>query len=72
MTEGVAALSGTDVALRAGLYLPDLDPSQTREAMRVAREAGAAGVSFFEMNGLSDAHLEVVREVLSETGGAAG
>ena len=70
--EGVAALGGTGVALRAGLYLPDLDPAQTREAIRVAREAGAAGVAFFEMNGLSDAHLEAVREALEAHRARAG
>lgn len=54
--EGVAALEpGT--RLYAGLYLPSLDPDQLAEAVQIARDVGAAGVSLFEMGGLSDSHL---------------
>ncbi len=53
--EGVAAIPNTP--LHAGLYLPDLTPEDLTEAVRQARANGAAGVSVFEMNGLSEAHL---------------
>ncbi len=44
---------GSRPGLYAGLYLPTLNRDGTRkEAVEVAREAGAQGVSFFEMNGL--------------------
>jgi len=62
--EGVAALAGSDRSLNAGLYLPDLTPGELAEAVRTAREAGAAGVSFFESEGLSDEHLAALRGVL--------
>lgn len=58
--EGVAALEGR-FPLNAGLYLPDLNPAEMAEAIRIARESGAAGFSLFEMNGISDAHLEQLR-----------
>jgi uncharacterized lipoprotein YddW (UPF0748 family) len=61
--EGVAALGGT--SLNAGLYLPDLDPSAMAAAVGIAREAGAAGVSFFEMGGLTEAHLAALSESLA-------
>ena len=70
--EGVAALvdGGVDggpragTPLNAGLYLPVLDPAQLAEAVGTARDAGAAGVSTFEMHGLTDEHLAALREVL--------
>ena len=70
--EGIAALAGGDVEggpragtpLNAGLYLPVLDPAQLAEAVETARDAGAAGVSTFEMHGLTDEHLAALREVL--------
>lgn len=62
--EGVAALP-TAVPLVAGLYLPDLAPETLGAAIRAARRGGASGVAFFELGGLSDAHLAVIREVLA-------
>ena len=70
--EGVAALAPGDVQggpapgtpLNAGLYLPALDPAQLADAVGTARDAGAAGVSLFEMGGLSDEHLAALRGVL--------
>ena len=63
--EGIAALEATASTLgapaapplNAGLYLPALDPPALAEAVAAAREAGAAGVSLFEMDGLTDEHL---------------
>lgn len=46
----------------AGLYLPDLTADALAAAVRTAADAGAAGVSLFEMDGLTDAHLRALRE----------
>ena len=62
--DGVRALR-KDEPLYAGLYLPDLDPPSLRRAIDAARDGGAKGVSFFDMNGMSDAHLAIVRQALS-------
>ena len=35
------------------------------EAVRVVREGGAAGVSLFEMDGLSDEHVAALRAALA-------
>jgi hypothetical protein len=51
--------------LYAGLYLPDLTPDQAAEAVAIARDAGAGGVSFFEMGGITDGHLRAVGRVLN-------
>jgi uncharacterized lipoprotein YddW (UPF0748 family) len=63
--EGVAALPSA-VPLVAGLYLPDLAPADLGTAIRAARQGGASGVAFFELGGLTDAHLEVVRQALAD------
>ena len=65
--EGVATLADgprPGTPLNAGLYLPVLEPVQLAEAVAAARGAGAAGVSTFEMHGLTDEHLAALREVL--------
>ena len=61
--EGISALR-KDEPLYAGLYLPDLEPAKLGQAINTARDAGASGVSFFDMNGLTDAHLAVIRDAV--------
>lgn len=61
--EGVAALPRSR-ALYSGLYLPDLPPEDLRRAMHSALDGGASGVSLFAMGGLTDEHLQVLRETL--------
>ena len=65
--EGVAALEGgprPGTPLNAGLQLRWLEPAELAEAVAAAREGGAAGVSLFEMHGLSDEHLAALRGVV--------
>jgi uncharacterized lipoprotein YddW (UPF0748 family) len=56
LREGRAAIPAA-TPLYAGLYLPDLSPDALAEAVGQALAGGAAGVSLFEMDGASDAHL---------------
>jgi hypothetical protein len=60
--EGVTLLPKAR-ALYAGLYLPDLRPDELAKAARIALGMGAAGVSTFEMNGLTAAHLAALKLV---------
>jgi len=66
VTEGLKALTaaGGGTSLRAGLYLPSLDPNSLIEAVEIARNAGARGVSLFDMGALDDVHLAAVQEAL--------
>lgn len=63
--EGVTALGGR-FPLYAGFYLPSLTPDELAQALRAAREAGAAGFSLFEMNGLTDAHHAHLRTAIGQ------
>jgi uncharacterized lipoprotein YddW (UPF0748 family) len=63
VAEGVRALGGR-FPLYAGLYLPDLDPDALAEAIRGARDNGAAGFSLFEMNGITDERMAGIRKAL--------
>lgn len=58
--QGVNEVDGR-FPLFTGLYLPSLTPEELKIAIDKAKSAGAKGVCFFEFNGLSDEHLEVVR-----------
>ncbi len=59
--EGVASLA-SDTPLYSGLYLPSLSPDMLADAVASALSAGAAGVSLFEMGGLTDQHLASLSE----------
>jgi hypothetical protein len=61
--EGVVALAGR-FPLHAGLYLPDLGPDALAEAIRLARDAGAAGFALFEMGGITERHLAAIERVV--------
>lgn len=65
--EGVRALEGSNVELHAGLYVPALPPEDLVEAIRLAREAGAAGFSLFDLNPLTDAHIAAVAAVMERS-----
>ncbi len=58
--QGVNELDGR-FPLYSGLYLPALSPAELGEAIEKARAGGAKGVCFFELKGLSEEHLEVIR-----------
>jgi uncharacterized lipoprotein YddW (UPF0748 family) len=64
--EGVRSLDGSDTELYAGLYLPALAPDELAEAIRLSREAGAAGFSLFDLNPLTDDHIAAVEATMRE------
>lgn len=61
--EGVEALAGR-CPLYAGLYVPDLAPTALATAARSALAGGAAGISVFEAQALTDEHWTRLAEVL--------
>lgn len=59
--QGVNEIDGR-FPLYSGLYLPALSPEELDTAILNSIQGGAKGVSIFEMNGLTDEHLEVIRK----------
>ncbi len=69
--EGVAALADR-IPLYTGLYVPDLPPADLARAVGFALAGGARGISLFQGNTLTPAHLEEVSKALQvaiRTGG---
>ncbi|MCK5447452.1 MAG: hypothetical protein KAJ43_04875 [Gemmatimonadetes bacterium] len=65
--EGVRALESSSTELNPGLYVPALSPGELAEAIRLARDAGAAGFSLFDLNPLTEAHIAAVEATMRET-----
>ncbi len=61
--EGVEALP-RQRSLYAGLFLPSLSPEELAVAVQHARDSGAAGVSLFALDGLTDHHASAVSPAL--------
>jgi uncharacterized lipoprotein YddW (UPF0748 family) len=66
MNENRAAVS-TDSKIFCGLYLPALkDGNDLTRAINAALEGGADGVAFFDLNSLTESHLEQISTYSSE------
>ena len=63
-SEDVAAVPN-DRPIYSGLYLADLSPDDMATAVRTAMDAGAAGVSLFNLGGLNDERLAMLRRVVA-------
>ncbi len=63
---GVRALEGSSAELNAGLYVPALAPGDLAEAIRLTRDAGAAGFSLFDLNPLTDEHISAIEVTMRE------
>jgi uncharacterized lipoprotein YddW (UPF0748 family) len=61
--EGVTALGGR-IPLYAGLYVPDLPPADLAVGIEGAFAGGASGISVFQGNTLTPAHLEAIAPIL--------
>ncbi|WP_343488358.1 hypothetical protein [Allomuricauda sp. d1] len=64
--QGVQDLVGKQTELHTGLYLPDLNPEQLKNAILIAQQNGAKGVSLFDGNTLTDKHLRVLKTLKKE------
>jgi uncharacterized lipoprotein YddW (UPF0748 family) len=65
--EGVVALARR-IPLYSGLYVPDLPPDDLGRAVDRAFAGGAMGVSVFQGDTLTPAHLDALRAALSRAG----
>ena len=62
---GVSALDDR-IPLYSGLYVPSLSPKELSEAIKIAIDAGASGVSLFEYGAMSEEHWEALKTRLDK------
>ncbi|TDQ31052.1 putative glycoside hydrolase [Zeaxanthinibacter enoshimensis] len=60
--QGVSDLKYKPTSLHTGLFIPDLDPSDLRKAIKLALDNGAKGVALFDASALTPEHLAIIRE----------
>ena len=57
-------LRDVDYPLYTGLYLPGFEnPADFEEAIRLAKEKGAAGVCLFTADGMKEVYREILRQI---------
>lgn len=59
--QGVADLKGKKTRLHTGIYVPNMTPEELKTALRLVRENGGKGVSFFDGPAITDEQWEVIR-----------
>jgi uncharacterized lipoprotein YddW (UPF0748 family) len=59
--QGVQDLAAKDVELHTGVYVPPMSPDDIKEAVKLAKENGAKGISFFDGGALTPEKLAAVK-----------
>ncbi|MGY5849853.1 hypothetical protein [Salegentibacter sp. F14] len=59
--QGVEDLKGRNTDLHTGIFLPPMSAQEVTQAIRLAKENGAKGVSFFDGNALTEAQLKAIK-----------
>ena len=60
--QGVEDLKGKNTDLHTGIYLPPMSAEDVTQAINLAKENGAKGISFFDGNALTKEQLEAIKE----------
>ncbi|MEC8883009.1 MAG: hypothetical protein VYD98_00005, partial [Bacteroidota bacterium] len=60
--QGVKDLEGTGTELHTGIYVPEMSAEDLAKAIKLAKENGAKGASFFDGNALTPELLAVIKE----------
>ncbi|MDY8138394.1 hypothetical protein U0D62_22410 [Aquimarina sp. 2201CG5-10] len=59
--QGVKDLEGRETKLHTGVYLPPMSAEDVSEAIRLAKENGASGISFFDGNALTEEQFKAIK-----------
>ena len=60
--QGVEDLKGKNTDLHTGIYLPPMSAEDVTQAINLAKENGAKGISFFDGNALTKEQLKAIKE----------
>jgi len=59
--QGVEDLKGKGTKLHTGIYLPPMSAKDVAVAIELAKNNGAAGVSFFDGENITDEQFEAIK-----------
>lgn len=59
--QGVADLKGTATELHTGIFVPPMSAEDITQAIKLAKDNGASGISFFDGAALTQEQLEVIK-----------
>ncbi|MCX2681624.1 hypothetical protein OOZ15_16855 [Galbibacter sp. EGI 63066] len=59
--QGVKDLEGKGVELHTGIFLPDMPTDEVAQAIQLAKDNGAKGISFFDGNAITEEHFKVIK-----------
>ena len=64
--QGITDLVSTKTELSTGVFVPAIDPDEIPQVIKMVKDNGAVGISFFSAGSLSEAHLKEIKEGLLE------
>src|SRR5690606_365299 len=59
--QGVADLKGTSTSLHTGIFVPPMTAQEITQAIRLAKDNGAKGISFFDGGALTEDQLRAIK-----------
>lgn len=59
--QGVADLKGTSTELHTGIFVPPMTAEEVEQAIQLAKENGANGISFFDGGALTEGQLSAIK-----------
>ena len=59
--QGVKDLKNKEVELHTGVFVPEMNAEEVGRAIKIAKENGAKGISFFDGNALTPEKLEAIK-----------
>jgi len=60
--QGVVDLKGTSTELHTGIFVPPMTAEEVNQAIQLAKENGANGISFFDGGALTEMQLSAIKE----------
>ena len=59
--QGLEDLEGKAVQLHSGIYLPSMSEEEVTTAIKLVKDSGASGISFFEGDAITNAQLKAIK-----------
>lgn len=60
--QGIRDLKGKNTSLKPGVFVPSISPNEIASVFEMAINNDARGITFFDANALTDAHLDAIKK----------